>query len=48
MPKKGNPSTYNSSYMTPRKPMPRPKIFKQERFKLEEIVKVASRGNVTT
>ncbi|XP_021349170.1 centrosomal protein of 41 kDa-like isoform X2 [Mizuhopecten yessoensis] len=43
MPKKGNPSFYNSSYMTPRKAPPRPRIFKEDRFRLSEILKEAEK-----
>ncbi|XP_033746457.1 centrosomal protein of 41 kDa-like isoform X3 [Pecten maximus] len=43
MPKKGNPSFYNSSYMTPRKAPPRPRLFKEDRFKLSEILKEAEK-----
>ncbi|XP_069141222.1 centrosomal protein of 41 kDa-like isoform X2 [Argopecten irradians] len=43
MPKKGNPSFYNSSYMTPRKAPPRPKLFKEDRYKLSEILRQAGK-----
>ena len=44
MPKKGNPADYNSSIFSPRLPPLRPKIFKENRLQLYEIIKDAEKG----
>ncbi|XP_078310045.1 centrosomal protein of 41 kDa-like isoform X2 [Crassostrea virginica] len=43
MPKKGNPADYNSSIFSPRLPPLRPKIFKENRLQLYEIIKDAEK-----
>lgn len=44
MPKKGNPADYNSSIFSPRLPPIRPKLFKENRLQLFEIIKDAEKG----
>ena len=46
MPKKGNPADYNSSIFSPRLPPLRPKIFKENRLQLYEIIKDAEKGRL--
>ncbi|XP_061175977.1 centrosomal protein of 41 kDa-like isoform X2 [Saccostrea echinata] len=43
MPKKGNPRDYNSSIFSPRLPPLRPKLFKENRLQLYEIVRQAEK-----
>lgn len=44
MPKKGNPADYNSSIFSPRMPPLRPKLFKEKRLQLYDIIKDAEKG----
>lgn len=44
MPKKGNPADYNSSIFSPRLLAIRPKLFKENRLQLFEIIKDAEKG----
>lgn len=44
MPKKGNLATHNTSYMSPRLPPVRPKIFKENRLELVRILTSLHKG----
>lgn len=46
MPKKGNLATHNTSYLTPRLPPIRPKIFKENRLELIRILTSLHKGKI--